>query len=225
MLGDLLKAIEMILNAVKGVHSPDHKREALAKELMNFHKQIDGLVGRGRKILALEPAHESSKQNPAVHMLSEQIGAIKEINETLTSSLMSDVLQLHLPKLRRGLVADLDSKSKRIWIRLDGLLSDGQWSPTDWVNSMEAKMMTPGEETDFGSPAWIHPLVVCDPIWKGDGPLDADEARPFVDECSFGVRSSQEDLTKGYQLLDQIDAANQELGKFLVEKFKFEDVL
>jgi hypothetical protein len=224
MFGDLLKALELLINAIRGTQSPDHKREALARELFKLQKQIEAVVDRGRAVLGMEPAHEMSKNNPAVRLLSEQIGALREISDTLTSGVIADVLQLHLPRIYKGLFADLDSKGRRVWLRLDSLVSENAISPQKWVDNMEAQMASPDEGQDIGSTNWPHPLTICDFI-PGDGPLEPSEARAVMNDYDVGITASNEDLQKGYRLLDQISAANSELRKFLIEKFKFEDIL
>jgi hypothetical protein len=224
MFSDLLKVLEILINAVKGVTSPDHKRQALAKQLSRLHREIEAVVDRGRIILGMEPAHQMSKYNPAVSLLSEQVTAIREIDKTLTSGVIDEVLQIHLPGIRKGLAAHLDSKSNRVWIRLTGLISYDDIFPPNSVGTKEA-LLAAKEQHDIGSTAWRPSLKMYDRLIDEDGPLSSDLTQRLMDQAKIGINASNEELQKGYQLLDQISAANSELRKFLIERFKFEDIL
>lgn len=105
MLGDLLKAIELLINAISRNKSPDHKREQLAKELVAIHQNLDIIVDRGYAIIELLAKDTGLAHRISVQLLSEQIGALEEVGNALDTGAIATVLQLHQPSLAKKLKA------------------------------------------------------------------------------------------------------------------------
>ena len=95
---ELLKGVEMLIGIIKGHGTADHKREALAKETLELHRELTGIVTRGRRILNLIVSQSVYNQGEAVQLLSEQIGALRVVKDDLTTGIIGSVLSLHLPE-------------------------------------------------------------------------------------------------------------------------------
>jgi hypothetical protein len=222
MLGDLVKLLELLVSILKG--SGDHKRAHLAKDLRRLHQEIADMVERGRAILQLVSEHNPYPDGRAVQLLSEQLGVLDTIKETLTTGAIGDVLQVHLPEARRHLNAYIDAKKNRVCIRLDQLVSDGsQLQPDEWIDSMENKI---GQlEVPSLSPAWSHALTFYAMVLRTEGEIDLINSKPLAPNTRFVVEGEDREISMGHELLNRIAAANEQVRAFLVEKFKFEDIL
>lgn len=272
MLGDVLKALEILLETLRGRHSPEHKRQALAKDILKLHRALDAIVHRGRQILEQLSEKTVAHTSVTVKLLSEQVQALNDVRQIFTSGPVDDILKLHLPGLTTQLTAFLHLKSSRVWVALDQIVSEGgPLSPQDWVARMEAAMddsnaingrlndplkegaaLSIEERLYQLSSAVTEPRiqdhmnlsrVVFDVSASRTYPLDVALRSPgaavfgkaadklqsdverFDSRVGFGILAESTDVAKGRQLLDQIAEKNDELRKFIIRSFEFEDLL
>jgi hypothetical protein len=224
MLGDLVKALELLVNILKGKGSPDHKREALAKELLALHQNIDSVVNRGRTILDFVAERNPYPDDRPVQLLSEQIGALDAVSTALTTGVIGSVLQLHMPDTKQHLHAYFDFKKHRVCIRLDQLISEGkELQPEKWIESMEQKM----EHVDVPStgPAWPHALTFYTVRFGPDDHVEPANPKALEPNTRFVIDADTMEIALGHELLNRIAAENSQLRTFLIDKFHFEDVL
>jgi hypothetical protein len=231
MLMELLKGLEMLIGVLKGRGTAEHKREVLAKETLTLHKELTGVVARGRRILELAADRYTDNAAESVTLLSEQLGALQIVKDTMTTGALGSILDLHLPDMTKGLGAVIDAKTGRVYIRLNQIVAGGhELSDAEWVQSMSDQMgareLPAGESLAYRPDRpWPYTLTV----YALNMPEFSEIPRVEVDELLKGfqldVIAAELDYAKANQILDQIESKNEELRKFLTEKFKFEDVL
>lgn len=115
-------------------------------------------------------------------------------------------------------------------IRLNELVSDGKTlSDEEWIDSLEAKTgmrnLAPSSgPDDIGADTWPHALTFY--TWEYQyEPISRSELRKYFEKDRISVSADDVDMAIAHELLNRIEAANEDLRKFLTEKFKFEDVL
>jgi len=231
MLMEVLKGLEMLIAVLKGRGTADHRREVLAKEVLAIHQEVNGVVTRGRRILELA-ADDSNVNNPeSITLLSEQLGALQRVKEDLTTGTVGSVLDLHLPDVTKNMGGLLDWKYARVWIRLNQIVSGSkELSDAEWIQEMEDQMgmreLPEGDGHVYkDSPPWPYALKIYAPGWQKLQKLPRTEVVELLKDYRLSVVATDLDYVQAHQILDQIDAANEELRKFLTEKFKLEDVL
>ncbi len=233
MLGDLLKGLEMLLRALGDERSVDKKREKLAKELLRIHIDLVELVERGRELIRLAGEGEPRSRGVSIALLTEQRRVLQSVADRLSSPTVAGVLELHIPNATRQLFVFLSEKGDRVWFSLDQLVSDGRkLSPEQWVAQLGQRMDESGERYFQHSLAWGEAVRIEDVPALTD-PLEGPSHRPW--RRRFGgpppehvetiVLASSDEIHRGSALLDQIARTDEQLRQFLVQKFKFEDVL
>lgn len=76
MLTDVFKALELLIAVVR--KTPDQKRQQLAKDLHKVYLDIDDIVLRGKKLMALFGTH-TLVAKAAVEVLLEQQAALNSL--------------------------------------------------------------------------------------------------------------------------------------------------
>jgi hypothetical protein len=244
MVGDLIKALDLLLNTLRTERSADKKRQALAKELFFLYLDLCAMVERGRRILALAAIGKtSSTSNEAgrinvteiVTLLTMQTEALADLSERLRAGVIGDILQLHTPKLSRELRCLLDYKNYRVWMTLDFLVNDGDPLPTelltgsstkqnsveeDWILRLEARM-DEGDSHPFRD-GRLYPQYLLD---KVRAVKDIERQASSRGSMKVDLVVTPEEIATGQKLLDDIIANTEQLRVFLLEKFELADVL
>jgi hypothetical protein len=220
MFSDVLKLLELLLKVLG--RSDDSKRKDVAKELLRIYLDLKAVVDRGRTILeVLRRTDTAVHRSVSISLLSRQHQAIQDVTEALTSGKIGELLALHAPSTSRGLLCLLTVKGNRVWSTLDQLVSDGApLDPNVWVAELAARTLPPEDSPDNDFTYYTSSVVgvgevlpsVRDTGWHDEPP-----------ELLF--LANQSEIEKGREILDQIEAGSEQLRLFLVEKFRFEDVL
>jgi hypothetical protein len=105
MMGDLVKAIELVLNTVRAATGADSKREGLAKSVLQIYLNIGEVIERGRSILLLASSANSAEFQPvSINLLTLQQQSLDELIQSMTSGTVGSMLELHLPNSRKSLL-------------------------------------------------------------------------------------------------------------------------
>jgi len=226
MFGDILHLVELLSKAAQNERTADKKREKVAKELLLIYRTVDEVVHRGRRILSLLEEHDVLvHRGLPITLLTQQLEALQRLNDRLQSSAIRDILSLHQPALSKSFVLLTGMKGERVWMTLDQLVSDGEpLSPEEWTSHLKSRM---------GEPETPYSRSTVDFRWDAQvpagrfslGELTRSALMEATKDSELLVVADREEIEKGYALLDQIEGAAEDLRRFLVEKFKFEDVL
>jgi hypothetical protein len=219
VLDTLLKGLELLLGKLKDASAPDKKREKLARELLQIYLDVAENVHRGREILAVY--EYPSYSDRAILLLSQQLRTLQRLTERLTQDPVASIVSLHLPNLSRELGFAINFKRDRVWLGLDLLVSDGQQiTANEWIARLQSRMSELSEsdlQLEMNQYMLRHSQVL--PFADFDMYVSA---RPREETTLIG---SPEELRKGHLVLDRLEAVGAGLHTFLLEKFKFEDVL
>lgn len=224
MLGDILNALKLLLDALKT--SDDKKRERVAKEVLRIYLGVADAVETGRKILSMLNNETSAHRGVSISLLTQQLQALHSLSDRLTSKRLVGILSLHLPRFNTALLCLLSAKGSRVWCTLDQLVTDSQAvSPEEWVCRLESRML-PAED----SPKSVFFIATSEIVRLEDVPggmrtwypLESLVPAPSPDLI---LAATPDEIKKAREELDQIAKAGEQLRSFLIEKFKFEDVL
>lgn len=104
MLSDVLKAVELLMDAVRNAKSPEKKRRQVADRLLGLYLDIKNIVERGNEILSDLRDAETFPSVPLGKLTAQQ-EAIQNFFDDLNDIRNLGVLQLHLPRFTRDLQA------------------------------------------------------------------------------------------------------------------------
>jgi hypothetical protein len=230
MLGETLKALEILLAKINTDHSPDKKREKIAKELLRVYLDVRSVVERGETILThLSSSEIDLSRRIPITLLTLQTQALDDLRARLITGTIGNLLTLHLPVESRALLAAMDIKGNRVWFTLDQLVTDGAIvSPHEWVSRLESRMTEEDPLKSSGptsSPSEIRRL-----LHRADA-VHMSEIR--ASEYRYGpptkptliIIATEEEISAGRQLLRRIADAGESIRTFLIDKFKLEDII
>lgn len=244
MLGDLIKALDLLLSTLRAGHTAERKRQRLAKELFQLYLDLRTVIERGRKILDLAPRSRTSdvsseqgrvSMTEAVALLMLQTDALASLTDRLRTGLLGDILQLHAPQVSQELRCLLDAKNYRVWMTLDFLVTEGGPSTTevlpgsqhnsveeDWILRLEARMSDEG--THPFRDGQVYPLRVQKGVYTLKRAVEEAAHRP-PGSIEADLVVTRAEITTGRKLLDDIESNTNELGAFLKAKFELSDLL
>ncbi len=224
MLDILLKGVELLLGKLKDASTPEKKREKLAKRLMQIYLNLEEIVHRGRELLSLYQKDPPESER-SILLLTQQLRTLQELHNQLEQGVVGEILKLHLPALSKSLRCALFSKHDLVWVGLDLFVSDGhEITKKEWMSRLESlpdwkerSSMLPDGSMLFRPlfhQARAFPLALL---------TSGMEYAPS--QYTMSLLGSPERISQGHEVLDRVQAVGEELRIFMLEKFKFEDVL
>lgn len=230
MLNTLLKILEIVMAAAR--KTPDQKRGQLAKDLRKVYMDIDDIVLRGRKLMAVF-GNQTVVVSAAIEVLLEQQAALHSLSVHLRE--VEPILKIHVPLKAVTLHVACQFKGDTILFILDWLLNSpcpqtGEEMPLPSGYSemtpvvrrlLLSQHLSPEElalEESRSDPLNPWEFFFEEPINRYEW-SDEQLRHPTI------LVATSEDLRKAEDTLNSIAAVGEELRLFLVEKFKLEDLL
>jgi hypothetical protein len=99
MLAEVIKAIEVLLAALRGARAPEARRRALAKKLLALHTDLEDVVERGRVILSVLGRAPGEGGVTQLGLLLKQKEALGRLLAHLSDTPV-EAASLHVPKLK-----------------------------------------------------------------------------------------------------------------------------
>ncbi|MGA3326777.1 MAG: hypothetical protein ABSF45_20115 [Terriglobia bacterium] len=230
MLNALLKVLEIVMAATR--KTPDQKRGELAKDLRKVYMDIDDIVLRGKKLIALF-GNQTVVANAAIEPLLQQQAALYSLSAHLRE--VEPMLKIHLPLKALTLHVACQFKGEAVLFILDWLLN----SPAPQIG--EELLLPSGysKTTPVVRRLLLAPYLSPEELAVEESRSDPENPWEFFFEEPINryewsdeqlqhptiLVATSEDLRKAEDTLNSIAAVGEELRLFLVEKFKLEDLL
>jgi hypothetical protein len=232
MLTALIKILELALAAAR--KTPDQKREQLAKTLYKVYADIDDVVLRGNKLMALFGSSQAVVANAAIDVLLEQQVALNSLAVHLRE--VEPILKIHLPFTATLHVA-VEFKGDVILFILDWLLNSpndqrGSEMPLpDRYSEMTGTVRRLFLSAHLSSEELTLEESRSDPLnpWELFYPEPINHRHEWSDEQRQQhptiLIATSEDFRRAQDTLNSVAAIGEELRAFLAEKSKPEDLL
>jgi hypothetical protein len=142
MLTDLLKALELLMDALKGIKTSEKRREKVARQLFLIYLDIDQILDQGKNILALLRSDSPwVQESVALNMLIAQQKALDSLASHISAPIINGVLKLHLSEFKElNILYQAGGKADRLKFYLSQLTAS---SPEEhgWSKIAVGKLM------------------------------------------------------------------------------------
>lgn len=238
MLAALLKALELLLNAINTSHSTDKKRASIAKELSNVYRQLRIVTERGESILSVIEQPSTAYRGVALHFLTEQVQAIQELRDALVSGTVGTLVNLHMPSETKELICALNMKAGMVWFTLDQLVSGGQkLNNQEWVDALARRMHEIDDKQEdkfYFYPDYFDvqrlenvPEELTERYERQlrFSPEQRTKVQHPLELATALIIASPEEISQGREILSCMTRVGERLRTFIIEKFTVEDFL
>ena len=214
MLGAIIKALQILINEIKDKKTPEKKRQKAAQQLKKLYFDIDKLVESGKGILALLNEKPSLGGSVLLERLKAKQNAIEHLLSDLKDKSIKSIVKLHLPRLKKLQVL-LHIKQSGVAFLLSQLTTDEELkelsSSKENYNILRDK---------YGDDALPYFMLLKEDL---EG-LDKHYYH-YYDVGQSKIFTTDKSLEEFEQILRRLQELGEKLRLFLIEKFKFEDLL
>lgn len=218
LLPGILFALKLVLDVIKAQHTPDKKRERLAKDLFKLYLDLVEISDRGRELLSYVAPNQPIADNFPIEVLRSQQAALIGFQRHLDN--VAAILEVHLPSRAKRLEVLTAVKGAGVAFLLAFLidmppitLNGADWKKPE-IQALVEKCKSLGLGTEW---------ELCGVIPLPEKPWIKDTEQTW--DVYTVLIASPADIDAVRRVLDEIATIQEELRKFLVEKFKMEDVL
>ncbi|GIK43807.1 MAG: hypothetical protein BroJett011_76400 [Chloroflexota bacterium] len=214
MLGDIIKALELLMGSIRTLRSPEMKRQRVARQLLKVYLDIDNVLERGEEIINILETYPESQQSydrkqytVFESVLATQQRALSTIIDDLDHPSIKGILAIHFPK-RKHFYAFVREKENMLFYFSEILSRAYEFDMIQTKIQIE-----PGQHIKVPQYLALHDegYQLFPPLYDNDTPVD--------------VRFTLEELQMLRIQLKQIGTLQEELRLFLIDKFNFEDVM
>ncbi|MEW6608540.1 MAG: hypothetical protein AB1414_14030 [bacterium] len=227
MLTEVFKGVELIINAVKGTRTLEKKRQKVAKQLLKIYLDIERIIERGKDILSFLKGDTTVVRNVAFGKLMAQQRALQNIIDDLNDKNIVSLLKLHLPKFR-NLKGLFHPKCEQIGFFISQLVTSKELSDTDRKDFLSRLDQNKIESSrswediallEMGQPMDLMRIPTTNYFFFRRME-DKD-----IQEIPVRIFATSDHIREAETVLTQIEELGEELRLFLIDKFKFEDIL
>lgn len=227
MLSVILKALELLIDVIKGIKSPEKQRAKLGKQLAKIFLDLDEVVRAGEDILTLLDQKSGMSAHHLLDKLTTKQKAIEKVMTDFNDETIKSIIRIHLPEFR-GLHGMLHAKHAGIVFLLSQLIISEEKSKlaprADTEDSFEAyreqkrKLENLAKSYPDFRDYFYYPGLNLAKLAKDWG------IQEYGDSDLSYIIATKEQINSFKRITKKIKQLNETLRQLLAEKFKIEEL-
>jgi hypothetical protein len=202
MLSDLITALELLIQGVSRLKSPELKRRKIAKLMLKILLDLDELLDRGKGLVSILSGDFVTSKSVALQTLTTQQRVLQDIVDNLNAPQIKSLFAVYLPDFNNMVCHIISHKLGRVVFYISQLIETTENISID---------------TPFLVPQKGRPLnqLPFNPMVQSNG----------NEEYMVEILASQQEIKAAKIALKQLSSLQRQLRELLKEKFEFDDIL